>query len=124
MNKEDFYYFWSVWILVLGIVMVIFVMLPEVDSFQDYFNAFLINRPELSWCPTLLMLYGLSMLFAEKWTKLRYVGYAAGILMLPLGVIVTVSGFLYQGAEIFPHIVHLSELITGFITIYQIKGEL
>lgn len=112
-NWEKFLLGWNVYILLLGISMIILFVIPNIGQ---YLISFVTGHPEYSWCPTFLTLYGAAMLLGYK-----RVGYVAGVILLPLGIIVSISGFMHMSlTDLYPHLIHVSELITGILTVYQI----
>ena len=110
---EKFLLGWNIYILLLGISMIITLVIPNIGQ---YFISFITGHPEYSWCPTFLTLYGATMLLGYK-----KIGYVAGIILLPLGIIVSINGFMYMNpTDFYPHLIHISEVITGILTVYQI----
>ncbi len=128
LRSKKFQLIWGTWILFLGVSLLFIHTIQYVHSFSEYLRAFLILDLPASWCPTFLTLYGIATLAAYLLGDSRFkkvfsvMARFAGLLILPIGILATYTftleePFGFDFMYIYAQTIHISEVLTGLLTI-------
>ncbi|MBL7118421.1 peptidoglycan DD-metalloendopeptidase family protein [Candidatus Bathyarchaeota archaeon] len=123
-RRGGFRLVWAVWMLFLGVSLILVHTAHHVHSFSEYLWAFVVLDMPSSWCPTFMVLYGAAVLL-----NLRRVSRFAGLVLLPIGVYTLTTYTLEVPFSfslfdyIYPQTIHVSELLTGLMTLMQGRGH-
>lgn len=129
LQSRNFRIGWAVWALVLGASLFFIHTIQYVHSFSEYINAFMMADFPASWCPTFLILYGVSTLAmhftgAKAKDVFTTLSIFSGLVLLAVGTIVIMTFTAEQPAGIefmyiYAQTIHVSEVLTGALTLYQ-----
>lgn len=129
LRSKKFQIAWGVWTLILGVSLIFFNLLPNIHSFSEYLNAFLVLNMPSSWCPTFLTLYGVATLAGNFAGKIfTPIARFAGLVLLPIGLYAA-YGFTFQSTSdplpiyIYAQTIHVSEILTGVYTIFLLARK-
>jgi hypothetical protein len=133
-RSKTFQIIWAGWTLILGISLLFIHTLQNINSFAEYFKAFLILDMPASWCPTFLVLFGASTLLANllggSGVKKILIGLSrvAGLVLLPVGLYATWEFTFHSAGDplpiyIYAQIIHVSEILTGLLTVFLLTKK-
>jgi hypothetical protein len=115
---------WAIWALLLGASLLFIHTLQHVHSFSEYLRAFIVLDMPSSWCPTFLILYGITSLLSLSFGKIfTPLARLTGLVLLPVGLYATYE-FTFQSFSdplpiyIYAQAIHVSEILTGLLTIF------
>lgn len=131
LRSKNFQLLWGAWVLILGISLFFVHTIHYVRSFSEYLKAFVIMDMPSSWCPTFLTLYGIATLIAHLLDGSRFkecfavTARVAGLILLPIGIYATYEftlnePFAFDFIYIYAQTIHISETLTGLLTILYI----